>query len=66
MTTPEIELHSPAASEGSVARAVGSLLRFLHRYSFSFALGLTLVLLIVNLIRTPNFGWSDQLHTPIL
>jgi ribose transport system permease protein len=37
------------------------LLRLLNRYSFAFALVLAVVLLIVNLVRTPNFGWTDQL-----
>ncbi len=36
-------------------------LRLLRRYSFGFALVLTVVLLISNLTQTPNFGWSAQL-----
>src|SRR5437016_5517964 len=36
-------------------------LRLLRQYSFGFALLLMLVLLITNLARTPNFGWTDQL-----
>ena len=36
-------------------------LRLLNRYSFGFALLLTLVLLAATLIREPNFGWRDQL-----
>jgi len=36
-------------------------LRLLHKYSFGFALLLTLTLLVINLIRTPDFGWSNQL-----
>jgi ribose transport system permease protein len=38
-------------------------LRLLNRYSFGFALILTLSLLATTLIRQPNFGWSDQLAT---
>jgi ribose transport system permease protein len=36
-------------------------LRLLNKYTFSFALLLTLVLLVINLIQSPNFGWTDQL-----
>lgn len=42
-------------------RSVGRALRFLNKYSFAFALVLTLVLLIVNLARSPDFGWTSQL-----
>jgi ribose transport system permease protein len=34
---------------------------FLSTYSFGFALILTLALLAVSVVRTPNFGWTDQL-----
>jgi ribose transport system permease protein len=34
---------------------------FLSTYSFGFALLLTLALLAISVIRTPNFGWTDQL-----
>jgi ribose transport system permease protein len=36
-------------------------LRLVKRYSFGFALLLTIILLIVNLILSPNFGWTSQL-----
>jgi ribose transport system permease protein len=36
-------------------------MRLLNRYSFGFALLLTLALLAATLIRDSNFGWSDQL-----
>jgi ribose transport system permease protein len=36
-------------------------LRFLNKYSFAFALLLTVVLLVTNLVRTPDFGWTSQL-----
>jgi ribose transport system permease protein len=37
-------------------------LRLLNRYSFGFALVLSLVLLLLNLVQTDwNFGWQDQL-----
>jgi ribose transport system permease protein len=38
-----------------------TLLRLLNRYSFGFALLLTLALLATTLIRDSNFGWRDQL-----
>jgi ribose transport system permease protein len=41
-----------------VAREAALLLR---KYSFGLALLLTLALLIANLIRSPDFGWADQL-----
>jgi ribose transport system permease protein len=54
----DISLPAPSAGIGGpVERA----LRLLNRYTFSFALLLTLVLLIINLIRTPDFGWTNQL-----
>ncbi len=34
--------------------------RLLYKYSFAFALILALFFLVVNLIRTPNFGWTNQ------
>jgi ribose transport system permease protein len=46
------------ARAGSVAAFA---LRLLNRYSFGFALLLTLALLATTLIRDSNFGWSDQL-----
>jgi len=33
----------------------------LNRYSFGFALLLTIALLAISWIREPNFGWQDQL-----
>jgi ribose transport system permease protein len=36
-------------------------LRFLNNYSFAFGLSLALLLLIVNLARSPDFGWTNQL-----
>jgi ribose transport system permease protein len=39
---------------------VGELMR---EYSFGFALLLTLTLLVLNLIESRNFGWSEQLAT---
>jgi ribose transport system permease protein len=36
-------------------------MRLLKRYSFGFALLLTVILLTLNLIRSSNFGWTDQL-----
>src|SRR3954454_15924482 len=45
------------ANDGVVVR----LLRLLNRYSFGFALLLTIVLLAISWIREPNFGWQDQL-----
>jgi ribose transport system permease protein len=36
-------------------------LRFLNKYSFAFGLSLALLLLIVNLARSPDFGWTNQL-----
>ena len=52
------------AAVDTAARArglTGATLRLLRQYSFGFALLLMLVLLITNLARTPNFGWTDQL-----
>jgi ribose transport system permease protein len=47
---------------GTRPAAVGNaLLRALNRYSFGFALLLTLVLLAATLIHDSNFGWRDQL-----
>ena len=59
-----------AASEGAVevaprpgvtSRLFSRSLRLLHQYSFAFALLMVITLLIVNLIRSPNFGWTNQL-----
>jgi ribose transport system permease protein len=61
MATPELQLERPVASWEGAGQTARALLAILHRYSFSFALLLTLVLLATNLVRTPNFGWSDQL-----
>src|SRR4051794_30919919 len=53
---PAYEL--PAALRTSAAAA----LRLLNRYSFGFALLLTVALLLTNLVQADwNFGWSDQL-----
>jgi ribose transport system permease protein len=51
----------PAAGGAGFGGVAEKALRVLNRYTFSFALLLTLVLLIINLIRTPNFGWTQQL-----
>jgi ribose transport system permease protein len=51
----------PAAAAAGPSALAERALRLLNRYTFSFALLLTLVLLIVNLIRTPDFGWTQQL-----
>lgn len=40
---------------------IGAARRLLIRYSFSVALGLTLILLAANLAQTSHFGWSAQL-----
>jgi ribose transport system permease protein len=48
----------------TVARALrltSALTSFLSNYSFGFALMLTLTLLTVSVVRTPNFGWTDQI-----
>lgn len=38
------------------------LVKFLNRYSFAFALVLTVILLLINLIQDHwNFGWQDEL-----
>ena len=54
----------PQAVEG-VSRAkqvVLKLLRIIHRHSFIFALALTVILLVLNLIREKGgFGWTGQL-----
>jgi ribose transport system permease protein len=44
-----------------LGRAGTAALRLLNRYSFAFALLLTLALLAATLIRDSNFGWNDQL-----
>jgi ribose transport system permease protein len=47
---------------GARPAALGNaLLRVLNRYSFGFALLLTLALLAATLIHDSNFGWRDQL-----
>jgi ribose transport system permease protein len=59
-----------AASDGAVigagvrarlSRATTVALQLLNRYSFGFALLLTIALLATTLIRDSNFGWKDQL-----
>ena len=40
-----------------------TLARLLRTYTFAFALLLAVVLLIVNLIVTERFGWTEQLAT---
>src|SRR4029079_2600687 len=42
-------------------RPGAALMRLLRHYSFGFALVLSVVLLIGNLIETPDFGWTEQL-----
>jgi ribose transport system permease protein len=39
----------------------GAALRVINRYSFGFALLLTVTLLVATLINNSNFGWKDQL-----
>jgi ribose transport system permease protein len=56
----DMPLPSAAAVSGPSVWVERSL-KLLNRYTFSFALLLTLVLLIVNLIRSPEFGWTNQL-----
>jgi ribose transport system permease protein len=58
MSTPAVAL--PIAGE---RRRSPSLRRFAREYSFAFALGLSLALLIANVIAQPDFGWKDQLAT---
>jgi ribose transport system permease protein len=45
------------------ARDRGGVRRVLRKNSFSFALLLAVVLLILNLVVQSNFGWTDQLAT---
>jgi ribose transport system permease protein len=45
----------------AAARRGAFALALLQKYSFSFALILTLVLLAWNLARSPDFGWTNQL-----
>jgi ribose transport system permease protein len=52
---------TPAEAVGGHGIWAERAMRVLNRYTFSFALLLTLVLLIINLIRTPDFGWTEQL-----
>jgi ribose transport system permease protein len=52
-----------AAVNRSRARDRGSVRRALRKNSFSFALLLAVVLLILNLVVQSNFGWTDQLAT---
>lgn len=56
MATVDQVMAVPAA-DGVVVK----LLRLLNRYSFGFALLLTIALLAISWIREPNFGWQDQL-----
>jgi ribose transport system permease protein len=52
----------PAASvQERLAGTGNALLRILNRYSFGFALLLTVSLLAATLIHDSNFGWKDQL-----
>jgi ribose transport system permease protein len=50
-----------AAGRFDLRQRWAAALRILNKYSFAFALLLTLVLLITNLARTPDFGWTNQL-----
>jgi ribose transport system permease protein len=50
-----------ALTLGRAAGLGGTFMRILNRYSFGFALLLTLVLLATTLIRDSNFGWKEQL-----
>lgn len=54
---------SPAVQAATGPRDVrGRVLHFLNRYSFAFALVLTVILLLINLIQDHwNFGWQDEL-----
>lgn len=57
----EAALHDAGASRATGRQWAAPWVRLLNKYSFSFALLLTLVLLITNLARTQNFGWAAQL-----
>jgi ribose transport system permease protein len=62
MSTHETAAQLPAANVPERLGAAGrTALRLLNRYSFGFALLLSLVLLAITLIHDSNFGWSDQL-----
>jgi ribose transport system permease protein len=65
MTLGEVGLHPPPAVglRARIDSAGSAALRLLNRYSFGFALLLTLALLATTLIRESNFGWSQQLAT---
>jgi ribose transport system permease protein len=52
---------APSRGWGRAGSVGAAFFRLLNRYSFGFALLLTLALLATTLIREPNFGWSDQL-----
>ncbi len=56
-----IEAQAPGGMGVAIRRWASVAGRLLYKYSFAFALILALVLLVVNLIRTPNFGWTNQL-----
>jgi ribose transport system permease protein len=58
MSTADVAIEPPPAFGRS---AVALLRGVLRRYSFAYALLLTVVLLIANLLRVPRFGWNDQL-----
>lgn len=60
VTTPEIHA-GVVPGPKPAARFLSTSLRLLNHYSFSFALLLTAILLGVNLIRSPDFGWTNQL-----
>lgn len=44
-------------------RVLSRILDLLNQYSFGFGLTLMIILLVVDLIGEPNFGWTQQLGT---
>jgi len=61
MSTHDVVGAPPSALTERLAAYWNAVLRVLNRYSFGFALLLTLVLLAATLIHDSNFGWKDQL-----
>jgi ribose transport system permease protein len=62
MALPEAHAPIPVTAPRSPRLYASSAFRLLNRYSFGFALVLTLALLLTNLVQANwNFGWSDQL-----
>jgi len=62
MSTHDLAGRPPGPGLPARLGALGSgAARLLNRYSFGFALLLTLVLLAATLIHDSNFGWKDQL-----